>query len=92
MGSIYPAHAGINRDSCTRIRRWRDLPRTRGDKPGRRLANVRVSHIYPAHAGINRTRTATSSTALNLPRTRGDKPNRIDHIRQHQGSTPHTRG
>ena len=73
-------------------RKWRGLPRTRGDGPARgRRADVDCSG-FPAHAGMDPRADGAHDGRTRLPRTRGDGPGTNGAGVRTSPASPHTRG
>ena len=50
---VFPAHAGMSRDSPSHDRRTGCFPRPRGDEPAAAPRKPRQADVFPAHAGMS---------------------------------------
>ena len=89
---VSPAPAGIDPSRQAGPPFEPGLPRTRGDRPYKRVKIVDITPVSPAPAGIDPRPSRTERARSGLPRTRGDRPVPGSTWSSGARSPPHPRG
>ena len=92
LQGVFPACAGMNRDSFMRYLNGYSVPRMRGDEPDFRCSYSSAGPVFPACAGMNRMSSRTSGGSCCVPRMRGDEPGYVTAAVRDKLCSPHARG
>ena len=87
-GSVFPAHAGMDRPAAHRVGQAASVPRARGDGPRSWLTCPCASSCSPRTRGWTELRHPPRDMDARVPRARGDGPYSFAYLSQMSGVFP----